>query len=245
MNKRLFLILLICLSVAYSKGQSSKIDTVAVSILDHMSATIGDMSSCSFSVKSNYDVNSEKLGLIKHSNESQVFLQGPDNLLIRTEGDKGSRSFYYNGKTLNYYSNDRNQYAEIESLPTIVSMIDTINKKYGIDFPAADFLYPTFVDDILADANRLVFLGMTKVGDKECFHIAGTSDDRTFQFWISDDAFYLPIKVVIIYTKKDKDPQYEAVLSDWKVNPSFPDALFVFRAPPGARKIKLIPVASK
>ena len=245
MNKRLFLIILICVSATHSKGQLSKIDTVAVSILDHMSAMIGDMGSCSFTVKSNYDVNSEKLGLIKHSNEAQIFLQGPDKLLIRAEGDKGSRSFYYNGKTLNYYSLDRNQYAEIESLPTIVSMIDTINKKYGIEFPAADFLYPTFVDDILADANNLVYLGITKVDGKECFHIAGTSNDRTFQFWISNDAFYLPIKVVIVYTKKEMYPQYEAILSDWKINPGFPDALFVFKAPPSAKKIKLIPASSK
>lgn len=245
MNKKLFLIILICVSTTHTKGQSSKIDTVAVSILDQMSAMIGDMVSCSFTVKSNYDVKNQKLGLIKHSNEEQVYLQGPDKLLIRAEGDKGSRSFYYNGKTLSYYSLDRNQFAEIESLPTIVSMIDTINKRFGIEFPAADFLYPTFVDDILAEANNLVYLGITKVDNKECFHIAGTSNDRTFQFWISNDAFYLLIKVVIVYTKKEMNPQYEAVLSDWKINPTFPDAMFVFKAPPKSKKIKLVPISPK
>jgi hypothetical protein len=240
MNKKLFLIITICVLATQLKAQ--RIDTVAVSILDEMSAMIGDMSSCSVTVKSNYDINSQHLGLIKHSNEEQVYLQGPDKLLIRSEGDKGSRSFYYNGKTLSYYSLDKNQFAQIETLPTIVSMIDTVNKMYGIDFPAADFLYPSFVDDILADAKSLVYLGITKVDGKECFHIAGVAEDKTFQFWISNDAFYLPVKMVIVYTKKEMNPQYEAVLSDWKINPVFPEALFEFKAPPKAKRIKLLQI---
>jgi hypothetical protein len=161
-------------------------------------------------------------------------------LLIHAEGDKGSRAFYYNGKTLCYYSFTKNQYAEIETPPTIMGMIDSVNKTYGIEFPAADFLYPTFVDDIIAGANSLAYLGITKVDGKECFHIAGTSDDKTFQFWISNDPFYLPVKMVIVYTKKEMNPQYEAVLSDWKINPVFPPALFEFKAPPRAIKISMI-----
>ena len=48
----------------------------------------------------------------------------------------------------------------------------------------------------------------------------------------------------IVYTKKELNPQYEAVLSDWKINPVLPDALFEFKAPPGAKKIKLLPIPS-
>jgi len=245
MNKKLFLFILICGLATNIKAQSSNIDTVAVSILDNMSAMIGDMTSCSVTVKANFDVHNQELGLIKRSVESQVFLQGPDKLLIRSEGDKGNRTFYYNGKTLTYYSEDKNHYAQINTLPTIVGMIDTVSKVYGVDFPAADFLYPGFVDDILADAKNLVYLGTTKVGGKDCFHIAGTTDDKTFQFWISNDAFSLPVKVVIVYTKKELNPQYEAVLSDWKIDPVFPDALFEFKAPPKAMKIKFVAVSKK
>ena len=245
MNKKLLLVIAICGLTTQLKAQSYKIDTVAVSILDKMSALIGDMSSCSVTVNANYDVHNQDLGLIKRANKSQVFLQGPDKLLIRSDGDKGSRAFYYNGTTLSYYSMDKNQYAQIETPSTIVSMIDTVNKTYGIEFPAADFLYPGFVDDILSQAKNLVYLGITTVDGKECFHIAGTTDDKTFQFWVSDDAFSLPVKVVIVYTKKELNPQYEAILSDWNINPVFPDALFEFTVPPQAKKIKLVPLASK
>lgn len=124
-------------------------------------------------------------------------------------------------------------------------MIDTVNKLYGIEFPVADFFYPGFVDDIIADSKELVYLGLTTVDGKECFHIAGVGRDKTFQFWISNDAYCLPLKMVIIYTGKESNPQYEAVLSNWQVNPTLPDALFEFSAPPGAKKIRMVSLAAK
>jgi hypothetical protein len=228
-----------------SMAQAPKIDTVAVSILDRMSAMIGDLSSCSVLVHSNYDIGSKDLGLVKHSDEQQLFMQGPDKLLVRSDGDKGSREFYYDGQTLSYYSLAKNHYGQTPAPPTTVEMIDTIHKRYGIEFPVADFFYPGFVDDILAESKNLAFLGLTKVDGKECFHIAGTASDKTFQFWIANDAYYLPVKMVIVYTGKDMSPQYEAVLSNWQINPSLPESLFEFTPPPGAKKIKLMPSKNK
>lgn len=227
------------------QAQTRRIDTVAVAILDKMSAMIGELSSCSVDIRSNYDISSKELGLIKHSDEQQLFIHGPNQLLLKSEGDQGSRDFYFDGKTLTYYSMDKNQYGQIDAPLNVVEMIDTVNKLYGIEFPAADFFYPTFVDDILADSKTLVYLGLTKIDNRECYHLAGTTSDKTFQFWIADDAFTLPIKMVIVYTDKEMHPQYEASLTDWQINPSLPDALFTFTVPHRARKVKLMPLTAK
>src|ERR1700749_2030656 len=96
-----------------TQPQYRRIDTVAVAILDKMSAVIGDLSSCSVTIKSNYDVTSKSLGLIKHSDEEQVFLHGPDKLLVKSDGDRGSRDYYFDGAKLSYYSLDKNQYGQI------------------------------------------------------------------------------------------------------------------------------------
>ncbi len=245
MNKRFLVGILICAITTQVKAQFTKIDTVAVSILDRMSAVIGDMGSCSVKVKSNYDISSQAFGLVKHSDNQQVYMHGPDKLLIRSEGDKGSRDFYYDGKTLSYYSIDRNQFSQVQAPATIMEMIDSVHKTYGIEFPVADFFYPAFVDDIIAESKNLAYLGMTNVDGKECFHIAGSANDKTFQFWISNDAFYLPVKVVIVYTGKEMNPQYEAVLTDWQVNPNLPDAMFEFTSPPRAKKIKMVSLSVK
>ncbi len=246
MTKKLLIFLFSgVITAGHLQAQTRRIDTVAVAILDKMSAIIGQLSSCSVNIRSNYDVNSKELGLIKHSDEQQLFLHGPNQLLLKSEGDQGSRDFYFDGKTLSYYSMDKNQYGQIEAPVNVIEMIDTVNKLYGIEFPGADFFYPTFVDDILSESKTVVYLGLTKVDGKECYHIAGATQDKTYQFWISDDAFSLPMKMVIIYTNKDMHPQFEATLSDWQVNPSLPDALFTFTIPHRARKVKLIPLTAK
>ena len=245
MKMRFFLISIVCLLTTQVKAQSSKIDTMAVSILDRMSSTIGELSSCSVTAKTNYDVSSQELGLVKHSDEQHVYIDGPDKLLVKSEGDKGNHYVIYNGKTLSYYSLDKNHYSETPVPSSIVDMIDHMNKTYGIVFPLADFLYPGFVDDILAESSDLILLGMTKVDGKDCYHIAGTAKDKTYQFWISDGPFYLPVKMVIVHTNKPLNPQFEATYCDWQINPNLPGGIFEFKAPPGAKKIKLTPLAAK
>jgi hypothetical protein len=249
MAKTLSFFVLTLLFVGRSSAQTKtqphvrRIDTVAVAILDKMSAVIGDLSSCSVTIKSNYDITSKELGLIKHSDEQRLFVHGPDKMLVKSDGDRGSRDFYFDGAKLSYYSLDKNQYGQIDAPMSLVDMIDTVNKLYGIEFPAADFLYPSFVDDILSDSKELVYLGLTKIDGKDCYHIAGRGIDKTFQFWISDDAYTLPMKMVIVYTNQEMNPQYEAVLTDWQVNPNLPDALFTFTVPHRAQRVKLVPLA--
>ena len=105
MRKKLFLVIVICVASAHLYAQQLKIDSVAISILDRMSAVVGELSACSVTIKSDYDVKSKEFGLIKHSDDQQLFLHGPNKLLVKSEGDKGSRLFTYNGKTLTFYSN--------------------------------------------------------------------------------------------------------------------------------------------
>src|SRR5579871_5572272 len=113
MNKEFVLLIFICAGFANANAQQPKIDTMAVSILDHMSAVIGELTSCSVTVKANYDINSKTLGLIKHSDDQQVYLHGPNKLLVKSEGDRGTRYFSYNGKTLTHYSLDKNLYSQV------------------------------------------------------------------------------------------------------------------------------------
>ena len=245
MKMRFLLISFICLVTTHVKAQSSRIDTMAVSVLDRMSAMIGELGSCSVTAKTNYDVSSQELGLVKHSDEQHVYIGGADKLLVKSEGDKGNHYVVYNGQTLSYYSTDKNHYSETRVPSSVVEMIDYMNKTYGIVFPIADFLYPGFVDDILAESSDLVLLGMTKIDGKDCYHIAGTTKDKTYQFWVSEGPFYLPVKMVLVYTHKPLNPQFEATYCDWQINPNLPNGIFDFKAPPGAKKIKLTPLSAK
>ncbi len=95
MTKKFFYSLFICgLITGQVNAQKMNIDTIAVAILDRMAAMIGDLSSCHVTVSSHYDVRSQHLGLVKHGDEEELYMQGPDKLLIRAEGDRGIAVLY-------------------------------------------------------------------------------------------------------------------------------------------------------
>jgi len=165
MTKKFFYSLFICgFITGQVNAQKMNIDTIAVAILDRMAAMIGDLGSCHVTVSSHYDVQSQHFGLVKHEDEEELYMQGPDKLLIRAEGDRGSRSIYYNGNMLTYYSMETNRYATFPFSAPILEMIDTVNKLYNIDFPAADFFYPSFVDDILSESKKPYLSGHDEGG---------------------------------------------------------------------------------
>lgn len=238
MNKILF-ILIITLPL-HLYAQESRYDSSAILLLDKMSAVIGDLQSCSLTVNTSNDVIDVEFGLIKHFSVHQVYFSGPDKMLVDSQGEKGHRGFWYNGNQLAYYSYTENNYAVIETPPTILATIDTVNKTYGIEFPAADFFYPSFTDDLMRNSDEIVFVGKSIINDKDCFHIIAKSSAMSVQIWISDDALFLPVKMVIVYYDVNPNQQYEATFSNWQLNPLLPNAMFEFTPPVGADKLKLI-----
>ncbi|MFZ4770638.1 MAG: DUF2092 domain-containing protein [Ferruginibacter sp.] len=235
-----FLLILTGFTVSLvASAQAPKVDTVAVMILNRMADVIGDLKTCSFNLSTSADVSDYDHGTIKQTGTNEVFLVGPDKMLVHSYGDKGHRGFWYNGEKTSYYSFDENNYATVETPSDIISAIAFLNVNYGIEFPAADFFYPTFTDDILGEYNSIFYLGMSVIGGKECFHILASNENQSVQFWIANDAFNLPQKFVIIY--KNTDMQYEATFSNWAVNQEIPNSVFEFMPPPMAAEIILLP----
>jgi hypothetical protein len=221
-------------------AQKPQVDTVAVMILNRMADVIGDLNSCSFNLSTSVDVADFEKGTIKQSGTNEVFMVGPDKMLVHSYGDKGHRGYWYNGEKFTYYSFDENNYATLEAPSDIISTITGLNLEYGLEFPAADFFYPTLTDDILDQFNNIVYLGNTVIDKQECFHIMASNKDQSIQFWIANDAYNLPKKFVLTY-KNLENRQYEATFSNWVLNPEIPYAIFEFSPPPKAAKIDMLP----
>jgi len=245
MKKLLFSLLLsgIFLSVSaqeYENDTIYKKDTVAVMILQRMSDVIGDLTSVSFSLSTSNDVDNYEYGVIKQFGRDEVYMVGPDKMLVHAYGYKGHRGYWYNGETITYYSFDENNYAIVPAPDNIIATIDSVHNNYGIDFPAADFFYPTFTADVLDYFDDVIFLGKKMVDSEECFHILATNEDMSAQFWIANDAFNLPKKFVLTYKNKG-NKQYESTFSNWNLNPDLPNSVFNFLPPPQAVEIFLMP----
>lgn len=232
----LFFALLFSIS---SSAQSQKIDPTAILILDHMSDVIGELESCSFNVLSSYDSQEPAYGLIKKFSKSTIIFSGANKMLTHTEGDKGKIGFWYNGEQVAYYSYSENNYVLIEAPDNTLATIDSIHFNYGIEFPAADFFYPAFTDDLLIDFKNIQYIGKKTIENEECFHIRAENDTMIIQYWIANDAYKTPKKYLIIY--KDKNNlQYEATFSNWKPNTIIPEAVFEFTPPENAKEIKIL-----
>lgn len=239
MKKSLFL-LSILLSSYLGHSQTDKtIDSTAIFVLDKMSDVIGNLTSVTFDLNSSVDKIDHSNTMIKHYSKSTITFSGPDKLLTRTEGSKGKSGFWYDGEYMTYYNYDENNYTTLEAPETTLGMIDQMHENYDFRFPAADFFYPNFTDDMMEYFDTIKFLGKKTIDDEECYHIMAINDTMNVQLWISNKTYLLPKHFVIVY-KKESNRQYESTFSNWTLNPNVPDAVFNFLAPPTASLISIL-----
>jgi hypothetical protein len=168
-----------------------------------------------------------------------------DKMLINVRGHRGHRQLMYNGEQLAYFSFDENNYGVVPAPNSTIKMFDSINSHYDIEFPAADFFYPAFTDDLLQSSDSLDFVGMERMGSKEYFHIISYGKAMDIQFWVNNDAYNLPARFSITYKNKPGTPQYLVMFSDWQLNPTLPAAMFDFLPPPGATQVRMMSKSDK
>lgn len=230
-------LILISIGVA---GQSKHDDSLAVLIIDRMADVISDLESCSFKLNAATDINEHGSGIIKHLTDYEVYMSGPNKMLVNVHGYKGHRQLMYNGKRVAYYSFDEHNYGVLQAPETTIKAIDQLHTEYGIEFPAADFFYPAFTDDLLEHSDSLRFMGLLRMEGKEYFQVVAFCKEVIIQFWIHNDAYNLPAKFAIIYKNQPGNPQYTATFSEWQINPVLPVSMFDFLPPPGAAKVRVM-----
>jgi len=241
MRTLLLSVALILGAAAPALSQSSPDDPRALTVLNRMADNIGALHSCTFRLDVAHDELDADAGmLVKLHNSHEVFLVGPDKMLVNTTGDAGHRGFWYDGKEAYSYWYGENNYGRVSAPPNIIDMIKSIHDAYGVDFPAADLLYPTFVDDLIAQSQRISFIKSVRLGDQECFHIAAKGADQDVELWIANDAATLPVKYLFRTREKGQVTEYQGTFSEWKMNPDLPATLFRFTPPPGSREVRLV-----
>jgi len=214
-------------------SDSGKYEQGAVDHLDKLSETIGNLNSCSYTLNTVVRKGAEQ----EFINEHDVYMRGPDKMHVYTNGTKGKKSFWYDGSSFAYFSYNNNTYDTVSAKSNIIAAIDEVHNKYGIDFPAADFFYPTFTDDIIDSFNEVILVGDENIDDVECVVIMASNNDNVLKIWIEKDSD-LPHKMSIMPTDKSLG-SYKAVFSNWRINPPLPDMLFEFEPPTNSKREKL------
>jgi hypothetical protein len=237
MKKKLFLYTLLSavLFISCNSSGEGEYDTRAVKGLDKLTEAIGKMESLSYTVES-YIVNEKGE---ETSKLSDVYLKSANKMFIENSGAKGEKSFWYNGETFSYFLYNKNEYDILEAPNHTLKLIDSIHNNFGIYFPAADFLYPTLTDDMMDNYNQILYFGDENVDDVDCISLEASNEENIVQIWIEKES-NLPHKMVII-SKSNENKYYEAVYSNWRINPKLPDVMFEFQPPNGSKQVKFQP----
>lgn len=224
------------------RAQDSTVaDQQAIILLDRMSTVIGGLSSCSFKLQASADKSLAGTGTVKEHFSHEVYFAGPDKMHIQTQGPQHREAYWYHTDLLMYYSSTYNHYGFIDAPGTLIETIDLVHEDYDVDFPAADFFYPSFTDDLLDHSDVITYRGLVQVAGEDCHHIVASGPEQHVQVWLRNDTFTLPLRFAVTHLSDPLSPQYEGIFSDWQLNPYLPDAIFDFVVPETAKRIHIVP----
>jgi len=179
---------------------------------------------------------------LQYEIDMETFVRRPDRLRVNAEGDLIDKQFYLDGKTMTLYDKDRNVYGTLEVPPDIESALDKANKEFGVRVALTDLASPNLWEFLDKRIKHSLYVGQSKIRGVLCHHLSFDGDEVQFQVWIDAGDQPLPRKVVLTHKNLPASPQWTAFLSDWNFSPQLNDNLFAFTPPPGAEKIKFIPV---
>jgi hypothetical protein len=179
---------------------------------------------------------------IQFSNRFSVAEKRPDELRGELTGDAPGRRLWYDGHQLATLDTERNVYSIVPVPGTIDAMLDYTMERYGWTIPLPDLLSSNPYEALTGSVQTGQYLGLHRVGEFKCHHLAFTQEDLDWQIWIDEGEQALPRKLVIDYKDTPGDPQLMATIVKWDTKPDLKPADFKFEPPPGATKIEMLPV---
>jgi len=171
-----------------------------------------------------------------------IFVRRPDQLRVNAVGDLVDKQFYFDRKTITLYDKDHNVYGTMEVPPDIESALEKAHKEFGIRVALSDLASLNLWELVNKRIKHSLYVGQSKIRGVLCQHLSFDGDNVQFQLWIDAGDQPLLRKVVLTHKNLPGSPQWTAYLSDWNFSPQLNDNLFAFTPPPGAEKIKFIPV---
>ena len=220
-----------------SLSEEQKYDTYAIENLDEMSEMIGELSSCSYTLNTTINKLDESDDLINNIRKHDVYMRGPDKLYIHSSGTLGKKSYWYNGSRFSCFSYEESAFDTIPVRGNVLEAMDYIHHKFGIDFPAADFFYPSLTDDLMKNFNSVLYIGDDNKNGMTYIVIEASNKNKTLEIWIEKESL-LPYKLSM-KSNDDSGISYEGIFSNWRVDPYLPDMLFEYKPSANSKRKNL------
>jgi len=232
--KRLLGILMLCLaSPLVAQGEPPGADD----LIRQMSSNLAALESFHFSVTLGFDDVPLPEVKVKYAGSMEVSLQRPNRLRVSYKDELTAREVWIDGETVTVLVPGKGFWA---SAPTAASIDATLNQfaaEYGVSLPLDDLLRDDPYSVMMAGTKAHRYVGLSEIHGVPCHHLIVGREDVVWQIWIEASDKMLPRQVVITYKNLPMAPEFIAVLRDWDLNPSLPDAIFQPEIPSDASQI--------
>ena len=242
-KKTFHIFLLVCFFAGGSAFPDDKgtISPMAEEPLRRMCDFLSSLNSFSLHTENSMEVvlNTGQKLILHRSGDAKV--RRPDKVRADMEGDRARQQFYYDGKSITLYGLNTGFYATEPAPPEIDAAMDFALEEFNLTAPMVELMFNSPYERLIEGVKSGFLIGESKINGVECLHLAFREKDLDWQIWIEKDpARPFPRKVVITDNLVEGSPQFTGVIGDWKVNPSLPDDLFVFKPPENAHKIEFL-----
>ena len=219
-----------------STSAANQVEPGATDALEKMGAYLRSLKAFQVRSEGTSEVVRDDGQKVQFAQTTNLVARVPDRLMAEIEGDQGSKTYVYDGKTFTLFSPDDGYYAALPAPPNLRQLVDMLSGKYGVNIPLVDLFLWGQKDTVPPKITSGMDVGPGEVGGVSCEHYAFRQEGLDWQVWIQKGDFPLPRKLVLTTTTDDARPQHTSVLT-WNLAPSYNEATFVFDPPAGTHKI--------
>lgn len=177
---------------------------------------------------------------LQYSAAMDAAVERPNRLAISYQSDLGAKRIWYNGQTLTIFDPAHMAYASIGVPDTIDAMLAQVANEKNLSIPLKGFDVSDPCEVVHKAVLRSKYVGLNDAGGVDCDHLAFIQQDADWQLWIEHGKKPVPRKIVITYKKLPTQPQWEAVISDWRFDHQLANSFFQPQVPKAAIKTDFI-----
>ena len=221
---------------AGSANAAPVIDPRVRQVLNYTCSELSRARTITYHAEINFDSVLPSHVKLQYAGELDAAIKRPNRLAINYKSDLGAKEIWYNGKTLTILDPAHSAYASVAAPDSIDAMLTQAAEEKNLSIPMEGFDFNNPCDRVYPDIQRGKYVGINDVGGVDCDHLAFSQREADRQLWIVHGKKPLPRKIVITYKKLPSEPQWAAVLSNWRFNRKLPASLFEPKIPEGAIK---------
>ena len=219
------------------------VDARADEVMRKMAAFLAGAKRFAVTAEETYDLEVARAYRIALSNTRTITVERPSRFVGDATGDTSHRASWYDGRTLTVLNKQKNAYAALEMPGTIDAVLDKLAEDYEVVLPLSDFFYSDPYATLMGGVLYGKYLGLHQAEGVPCHHLTFGQEGLYWQIWIEAGDRPLPRKLSLVYWESPGVPRYEAAFKSWNLNPTSNPAMFLFKAPAGARKVEPLELA--